>query len=469
MNIHHLSAKQIQQKLQEGSLASDEVKKHLLQRISRFDDELGAFIYQDSSASSNSASLLAGLPISFKDQFHIKDRPCTFGLNQVTDSDVTAPIVEKLIEQGASILGKTSLPPLAMDFQTSNRIRGFCKNPWNNEYTTGGSSGGGAAAVASGLSFVDIGTDLSGSLRIPASFCGVFSLLPSEGALCSEGLLMDPNLSLPHFARPGPIAREPKDLGLLWEALSSDRKAEIPKKIKLAYWQQADDLPLDDNIKDLMTQAIERWSTAGHKTEYAKPRAFDFREAWKTFGYIMGYETSGLMNPFIRWVSLLSGRASRKRSPVFLDNVMAGYRRNTRDYSLALEKREKLIEDCQPFFTQFDAWIMPVTCCRAFKHITPSSEHGPTRDYKTPLNINGLEINYFDALTAFTTPISLIGHPVVTMPIGVDENGLPVGVQLVGKMNGESELLLIAEELSKSISLPAYPMPESPTSIANLT
>lgn len=458
MAIHQLSAAQACERLQQGTETPQHLKQHLLNRITRLDPELGAFIYQDQTPAKQGTSLLAGLPISFKDQFHIKELPCSFGLAQATLSEVTAPVVEKLFQQGASLLGKTSLPPLAMDFQTSNKIRGFCNNPWNQEYTTGGSSGGGASAVASGMSFVDIGTDLAGSLRIPASFCGVYSLLPSEGALTSQGILMKPELSLPHFARPGPIGREPQDLALIWQALKNESKADTGEHLKLAYWQQADELPLDSDISKLMDKALGQWQEAGHQCYHTKPEHFSFTDCWQTYGHIMGFETSGLMNPFIRWLSILSGKNSRKRSPNFLNNVIHGYRRNRNEYARVLKQREFVIQHCQTFFQQFDAWILPVTCCLAFKHMLPSSEQGPNRDYKTPLIVNGLELNYLDALTAYTTPISLIGHPVVTMPIGLDKNGLPVGIQLVGKMNGEAKLLQIAEVLSKHINMPTCPV-----------
>ena len=111
-----------------------------------------------------------------------------------------------------------------------------------------------------------------------------------------------------------------------------------------------------------------------------------------------------------------------------------------------------------PCLKIFDVWVLPVTCNIAFKHIIPSQQHGPTRDYFDPLSINDKEVNYCDSLTAFTSVTGLIGHPVITMPIGLDKNGLPIGLQLVGKMNGEHELLKVASSLSKNINFPNCPM-----------
>lgn len=464
MAIHQLTAVQACESLRQGTKSPQQIKQHLLNRVTQLDPKLGAFLYQDHTQAMATSSPLAGLPISFKDQFHIEGSPCSFGLPRTTTSEFTAPVAEELFRQGASLLGKTSLPPFAMDFQTNNKIRGFCNNPWNQEYTSGGSSGGGATAVASGMSFVDIGTDLAGSLRIPASFCGVYSLLPSEGALTNQGIFVKPELSLPHFARPGPIAREPQDLALIWQALTPETRIDLGEQLNLAIWQQAEDLPLDSDISNLINQATTNWQSAGHQCHQTKPEQLSFANCWRTYGKIMGFETSGLMNPFIRWLSILSGKSSRKRSPHFLANVMQGYRRNKNEYRLALKQREGLIQHCQEFFEQYDAWILPVTCSVAFRHMQPSTEHGPNRDYKTPLMINGQELNYLDALTAYTTPVSLIGHPVITMPIGLDSNGLPVGIQLIGKMNGETKLLQIAEELSKYIEMPTCPALLEPAS-----
>lgn len=464
MAIHQLTAVQACESLRQGTKSPQQIKQHLLNRVTQLDPKLGAFLYQDHTQAMATSSPLAGLPISFKDQFHIEGSPCSFGLPRTTMSEFTAPVAEELFRQGASLLGKTSLPPFAMDFQTNNKIRGFCNNPWNQEYTSGGSSGGGATAVASGMSFVDIGTDLAGSLRIPASFCGVYSLLPSEGALTNQGIFVKPELSLPHFARPGPIAREPQDLALIWQALTPETRIDLGEQLNLAIWQQAEDLPLDSDISNLINQATTSWQSAGHQCHQTKPEQLSFASCWRTYGKIMGFETSGLMNPFIRWLSILSGKSSRKRSPHFLANVMQGYRRNKNEYRLALKQREGLIQHCQEFFEQYDAWILPVTCSVAFRHMQPSTEHGPNRDYKTPLMINGQELNYLDALTAYTTPVSLIGHPVITMPIGLDSNGLPVGIQLIGKMNGETKLLQIAEELSKYIEMPTCPALLEPAS-----
>lgn len=460
--------------LQQGTLNITELKQSLDQRIQHFDSKITAFLshydYRSSGINLQRSSPLAGLPITVKDQFHIRGLSCSFGVvkRKESISTITAPIVQRLIDQGAQIQGKTNLPPFAMDFQTSNKIRGICRNPWHTDYTTGGSSGGGSAAVACGMSLIDIGADLAGSLRIPASYCGVYSLLPSEGTFSSIGMLTDEKAQLKHFARPGPIARSINDLRFIWQAIDPSAEQDNHNLCKaptlnLAYYTQADSLPVDQDILQQLAKAIKQWEGQGHNLQYAKPTTFNFKKCWTIFGHIMGHETSALMPTIIRWLSIFTGKAAALRSPNFLSAILTGYRRNAANYQRALSQREQLIQDFAPFFSRFDAWILPVTCNLAYPHITPDSERGPSRNYKRTIAVktsNGVtqQLNYLDAQTAFTTPISLLGYPVITMPIGLDRNGLPIGVQLIGKPHQENELLAIAEMLSAKIQFPDCPL-----------
>ncbi|MCE2573306.1 amidase [Motilimonas eburnea] len=459
------SATAASQQLKAGDITPQQLKDTLLEGIATDDTKIKSFLFTDNAPSPvRPNSLLGGLPISVKDQYHIADTPCSFGMQEQPISSVTAPVISTLLEQGATLLGKTSLPPFAMDFQTNNKRLGFCNNPWNVDYTSGGSSGGGAAAVAAAMSFADIGSDLAGSLRIPASFCGVYSLLPSEGALSNQGMFVDPDEQIAHFARPGPIVRTAEDLRLLWQGLSGKGKDvtsldtdELARPLRIAFWKALDELPLDLEISQAMDNALTLWQEAGVSLQQDKPENFNFNECWRWYGQIMGYEIAGLLNIFQRWLSILTGGAYSRLSPHFFANVIKGYRRNASHYGDALSNRQRLIAHSEAFFQHYDAWVLPVTCCKVFKHMAPTSEHGPNRTYQQPLIINGLEVNYLDALTAYTTPISLIGHPVVTMPIGVDQHGMPIGIQLVGKMNGEEQLIAVAEKLSQHISMPRCP------------
>jgi len=374
-------------------------------------------------------------------------------------------VVKRLLDEGARVLGKTNLPPFAMDFQCANKLFGTSNNPWNRQYTTGGSSGGGAAAVAAGLSFLDIGTDLSGSLRIPASICGVFSLLPTEGLLSNEGMMADGAAPLDHFARIGPIAKTAEDLYLAWRVMSnqelkggiSKSKVENPKAINISWSNDCEGVPVCQMITKCFEGAVAKWAQNGVGVSRGNPKDFSFKHARRTFGEIMGYETGELLNPVQRILARLFGRSSARRSPEFIANVMLGYRHDKARYSAALEEKCRM-EALVDGFLSDQVWVIPVTAASVFKHVKPSSDYKGVRDYKDPLMVNGHPVNYFDALTAFVTPISLTGHPVVTIPLGLDGNGLPVGAQIIGKKGSESSLIQTAKILVDILSPPDCPM-----------
>lgn len=448
MTIHQHSAVEIVAALRTGAATSKQVQRNQLDRITTCNPEINAVVAQVDEPCDPAIGDLAGLPITVKDQIHVKGFACTFGANahQAFHPTRTAPVIERLQRAGAVVIGKTNLPPFAMDFQCSNALFGTTKNPWDFAYTPGGSSGGGAAAVAAGLSFLDIGTDLSGSLRIPASFCGVFSLLPTEEALPNDGMMPNGAAPLKHFARMGPIARTPEDLGLAWEHMSNPRACDGEKFVMPRIRWSADCAGINvcSAISRCINTACTEWEKAGFDVSHKQVDGFSFGQARRAFGEIMGFETGALMPAPMRLLARLFGRSSARRSPEFLANVMLGYRHNVRCYEAALKEKRRLSAVLDAFLGEDGVWLLPVTAVSAFKHMNPTSDRNGVRDYADPLFINGEPVNYFDAMTSFVTPISLTGHPVVTIPLGLDENGLPVGAQLVGKKGSERHLIQIA-------------------------
>ncbi|WP_122075534.1 amidase [Pseudophaeobacter sp. EL27] len=462
MSLHQLSATQIVKGLKSGELTAHQVTQSQLDRINRLNPEINAIVATNEKPDNDMFGSLAGLPITLKDQIHLKGMTCTFGSEQHKDfrPTRTAPVVERLLSAGAHVIGRTNLPPFAMDFQCSNPLFGTTNNPWNIDYTTGGSSGGGAAAVAAGLSFLDIGTDLSGSLRIPASFCGVFSLLPTENALPNDGMMANGAAPLRHFARMGPIARTPEDLDLAW-AHMSEPTGEAEKEFVMpdAFWSvDSAGIEVCDGIRQCFENAAKEWRKSGFQVSQGQPKHFDFSRARRAFGEIMGFETGELIPASVRFLARLFGRSSARRSPAFIANVMLGYRHNQKRYDDALAEKAVLSEAVDAFLGENGIWLLPVTAVSAFKHMAPTSDRSGIRDYANPLFINGQPVNYFDAMTSFVTPISLTGHPVVTLPLGQDKNGLPIGAQLIGKKGQERHLIQTAKFLYDVLKKADCPM-----------
>jgi amidase len=452
-NLVHLSASELIRHLASGTIAPSEVIGQLKAHIDITNPVINAFDSTKLETKISAAGVLHGLPITVKDQIAVAGHPRNYGLNKAFPDTCrsTASAVQRLVDEGAIVVGKTSMPPYAIDFQTSNARIGTTNNPWNIAYTAGGSSGGGAAAVATGMSYLDIGADLSGSLRIPAAFCGVTSLLPSQGALATDGLLLTES-QLDHFVRIGPIARTVEDLMLAWGIMSgTQHSAPSAQVTRLAVWRGDGTTLVDPEIGHAFDATAELLAGNGAnivRTSFSSLLSHEVRHA---FGEIMGYETGALLPTAARLLMRTFGAASARRSPAFLAAVHKGYKRDRKAYAAVLEVRQRIQERNDKDTHQFDALLLPVCSLQPFRHRTPDSERNGIRDYVAHFEVGGKSIGYWDALTAFATPVSLIGNPVVTIPIGLDSNGLPVGAQLVGKRGCEWRLLQIAATVSQRL------------------
>lgn len=416
--------------------------------------DINAFEFLAEPDNHEVAGPLRGLPITVKDQISVADMPLNHGLDRFSKRPAanTAPVVQRLLDAGARVWGKTTLPPYAMDFQTFNRRTGTTRNPWDPDRTPGGSSGGGAAAVATGMSYLDIGSDLSGSLRIPAGYCGVYSLMPTDGNVDTEGLLPK-GAVLANFARPGPIARAVDDLELAW-SLMSDASVPATEKASysIGYWDPAGGIvPVETEVAAIFDSVEVQLNGPGLSVSRSDLSELFHLEVYRCFGEIMGHETSALMPSPIRRLQRFWGKAAAKRSPNFLQHVHTGYRRNTKLYHRALETRLALRRAFDASWSAHDALLLPVCGVQPFTHRTPLSDRGGVRDYAVSFDLGRTTVGYFDALTAFTVPVSVMGNPAVTLPLGLDSNGLPVGGQLVGRRGAEMELLQVARRLAAAL------------------
>lgn len=434
--------------------ANQHLYAQLLARRQEIEKDIGAFCPQ-SDLPAPKPGPLAGLPITVKDQFHLADTRVGFGFGQLSKnaSRNDAPALKALRKNGAHFIARTNMPPLALDFQAVDGAGHRTSNPYNLTRTAGGSSGGGAAAVATGMSLIDIGADLSGSLRIPASFCGVMSLLPSEGQFSNQGMFLDERATLAHFARSGLLGRTADDLWVAFRVMQGDvgvpEKLSAPKRMKLGWLPKGDAHPLEGGVRAVFDQ----WQSAALRKGvqfadvdmdfYAAPLRHDF-------AFLMGYETGGLMPWAARLAARIFGRDAAKRSPDFLAQVHKGYGRSKNAYDAALQRRDSYIAAALAAFGELDAIVTPVTPMAAFEHVEPIHDQNGIRDYDHLFCVGHHSLSYFDGLTYYTGAISLLGFPVVTLPLGLTSQGLPVGAQLVGRPNEEAALLAVAAQLFNS-------------------
>jgi amidase len=375
---------------------------------------------------------LHGVPFTLKDAHSTAGMPTTVGFPPLAghvpaeDSTVTA----RLKQAGGVLMGKTNVPTMLGDFQTDNPIFGRTNNPWNLERTPGGSSGGAAAALASGMTPFEIGTDLASSIRLPAHFCGLFGLKPTERRVSLAGLIPNPH-GIPRSVRAmsciGPMARTVKDLALLFRVIAGPdiRDTEVQpvpvddvptpslNRLRIAFAQTFPGFPVAADVRDSINELARQLDRSGAVVEEAKLPELDFHQELAGAGQLIGMMIGAFQQ-------------EQREQPTTLQQ-----------YLEALHRRDQSIIAWEQFFQAWDALICPVSMITAFPHCEPGA----------PLRVDGQDVNYW-MVSAHGTLFNYTGHPAVVLPFKLDRDGLPIGVQLVGKRWNESGLLAIAKALS---------------------
>lgn len=454
-----------------------------LSRIHRYNAQLNAVVTCDPFAVRAAAAdmdqrlaageepgPLFGVPITVKDSFATAGMRTTSShpplKDYVPQHDATA--VARLRQAGALILGKTNLPELAGDPQCWSPVFGRANNPWDLDCTPGGSTGGGAAATAAGLSALDLGSDSGGSIRLPAHFCGVYGLKPSENRVPCTGHIPDlpdrPRL-IRHACCFGPLARSIEDLRLVLALLAGPDgiDCEVPpvppaalpprkplQQLRIAVWDDFG-VPLASDVRRVLQETGAALRDAGCEITRARPAGFDPLLALQAYGTLLGNEAGqGVSWPARMLLPLMRPLLHRH------DHIGRAFARglhfDARDLSWALQQRDELLRCLEPFLQQYDAWLVPVSATAAFEHVPVHPSRPPPL-----LSVDGEPVPYFTATIALTAIFSLLGVPVVSLPAGRSSAGLPIGVQLVGRKWRDEALLDVAATLDEV--LPGFAAP----------
>ncbi len=473
-----LPAHELARQIRDRELSAVEAVRMYQDRIEAFNPALNAVVTLQSDAALARAEQadraltrgvvwgrFHGVPVTIKDCFETAGLRTTCGFKQMADHvpAADATVVSRLSHAGAIILGKTNVPPLAADYQTDNPIFGRSNNPWNTECTPGGSSGGSAAAVAAGLSALDIGSDLGGSIRVPAHYCGVYGLKPTEHRVSSVGHLPDADLpglsgvraSLRHQGVYGPIARSIQDLRLALQVIegpdplspavppvSSIEHGEVrPRHLRIAWCDQLGGITVSGETSTMLTSLASRLDRAGFEVHRTAPQGWDLEEIWRTWGEIAGAEIGVACPVVVRALLRFDIWRSSDRSWM-RHGLLRGLRLDLRRYMAALARRDRLIAALESFLGEWDCWLCPVTAGPAFSH----------RKSGTAIEIDGRPIDYFNAAAAYTTPFNLTGNPVLVLPVGQSAAGLPIGVQVVVRRWADERLLAIGELIDSFVA-----------------
>ena len=392
-------------------------------------------------------SLLVGLPVPIKDLTEVSGVKTTFGSsiykdNISTNSDL---MVTHLEHAGGIVYAKTNTPEFGTGGNTYNKVFGETYNPWNLNMSVAGSSGGAAAALATGTAWLAQGSDMGGSLRNPASFCGVVGLRPSVGRVATtrSGQIVD-SLSVA-----GPMARNIEDLALMLDAmcghehgdpfsldaptdsfLTAARSPVLPDTV--AYSVDLGITPVDPQVKRVFLSAIEELQHAGIKTVQTSP---DFSDLHEIFHILRAQSYASSFAPLL-------DKYSDELNPHVIWNIEEGLKLSVMDVAWAEQNRVELISRVQQFFKQYPILLTPATVVPPY----PASN-------ATVTECDGVEFeNYYQWLSiayAFTTALC----PALSMPCGFTDNGLPVGIQLACKTHGESSLISTAAYFENIFSI----------------
>ncbi len=465
-----LSVSQAAQALQAGQLNSIELVNGILERIDKENPSLNAVVTLDAEGArkqaraadearqaGRAAGPLHGIPMTIKDSFETAGMRTVSGFPPFATRIPTAdaPPVARLRDAGAIILGKTNLPTLANGIQSNNPVFGRTNNPWDLTRTPGGSSGGAAAAISARLSFLELGSDIGGSIRIPAHFCGVYGLKCTGGRVSGNGHLASPKrLAIPkgwealtQLASIGPLARSISDLRLAFPIIAEPGTPgleQAPVKpmsaLRIAWTHDFGSAPLDSESTRLIQALAERLKQAGCQVECQPSAGFDYEEAWFTAGACLGAINTLFQPQVTRYVRKLIGPVfSHLGRPHALQRgLYSGMALRPQTIADVLKRRETLIERCEAFLTDWDAWICPVFPTPAFTHRKPSA----------PIDVDGKPLAQLSANLLHSIIFNVTGNPVVSIPIGLTSQGLPVGVQIVGRKWREMALLSAAEHIA---------------------
>jgi amidase len=484
-NILFMSATEIADQIRNKEVTSHEVVSAYLQQIEAQNSIYNAVVLIDKENALCQAKLadkaienghhmgkLHGVPITIKDNYLTQGVTTTSGYEPLRNYIPTkdAELVKLLKSEGAIIIGKTNLSVLAMDMQTDNAIFGKTNNAWDVNRTSGGSSGGCAVSLATGMTSLSFGNDLAGSIRLPSAYCGVFGFKPTFGVVSINGIQADPKEpvnGVKSLAVSGPLARSIEDLQLAMDIIAqttnTDQKV-IPinrcsdtfdiKHLKIAWADELGGVPVQNEIKQAIQDYVSKLENSGASVVKITP-PIDFNLAWKTWGSIVGMQGGYHTSNFAKWIGLPFTKGVLKDVPMHQNIVKPT---SVKKYMEALNIQDSLITQMENFLDSFDAFICPVSVVNAFPHHKPTKKYGNFNIYNNQIEVNKESIHYYMATQAYTIPFTLTENPVLTLPISLSKDSLPIGVQVIGKRYSDFKLLKIGMVLNAYSEKFKYPL-----------
>lgn len=462
MDPSFLSATTLATLIRNREIGCLELLDHFIDRVQRLDGPINAVVVRDFDrartrargldSSMDRSGPLFGVPITVKESFDIAGLPTTRGHASLKDmpARVTGLAVRRLEAAGAVVFGKTNVPVNLADWQSFNPVYGTTSNPWNLATTPGGSSGGSAAAIAAGFSGLELGTDIGGSIRVPAHYCGVYGHKPTWGLCANYGDPATSAASPTDIAALGPIARSAADLERALELLAQPDPDEtgltvtLPRPragalrdLRVAVWSHQPGQATDAETGEALERLAAFLERQGAHVDRAARPAFDPLEAYHLYLRLLDAGWSGRDSEEV----LAMKRHARDTIPPEVQTADAIICRAVdMPHRLWLglnERRHRFRRAWSAFFRDFDVLLCPVVSSPAFPH----QQAGET--WERTFTVDGQAMAYNDML--FWPGLTGAFHlPATVAPLGRTSAGLPIGVQIAGPVHGDLTTIRVA-------------------------
>lgn len=463
-DFHQLSARELSAGLSSGRWRSEELTRHFLGRIAERNPSLHAVHTLNPHAIEQARAIdarraqgealgpLAGLPMTLKDAFGSQKLRTTYGLAPLAFNRARrdSHLVAALGRAELVLMGRSAVPTASFDWNCRNQLFAECVNPHDAERTPGGSSGGAAAALATGLTPLEVGSDVAGSIRYPAHCCGVYGLRTSDGWIPFGDVGPDPSRGFRNLAVAGPMAARLGDLSLLLDLFATefpDSRLQAPepidksnqKPLRLAYSFELLGLTPDNKSRELMETWLDRLSAGGPVILTKARPPVDYAALQADWARIVGYELQHNL-PVTGLISqkMIDELILKRLGPGWMrPALLAGMRLSKSDYLQALASCRSAQHAADKFFKDFDAWMLPVSPSAAVRRA----------DSGSVLETHLGRMPYADYLSGYLCATTMLGTPALALPVGRNGDNLPIGVQVHGPRFSDRVLLARFERL----------------------
>lgn len=455
-----LTATEMVTLLRKGEIAASEALDASLTRIAQVEPAVNAMptlcpdraraalkdLGKRKRANGQHVAWLAGLPIGIKDLSPVKGVRTTWGTKGFADyiPEESDPLVEMLEARGGIVVGKTNTPEMGAGGNTFNSVFGMTRNPWDTRKNAGGSSGGAAASLATGEVWLSHGSDLAGSLRTPAAYCGVVGFRPSPGragggpqviAFHTEGVqgpmarnIMDTALFLDAMAGFDP--RMPITLEAPAEAFQNAVRKAKPK-VRIAFSPTLDGFAeVEPEIEQILRQALRQVERAGGTVEEACPELPDLYSSYITLRAMAWAALPGSLPPEMQ----------KHYKKTLRENIALGFKLKPEQIYKAFHAKAALYFKMQEFLGTYDVLACPVV---GLEPMRVEEEY--------PRTVNGKPVKDYIDWLRFSFLATTTGLPALSMPVGFTKSGMPVGLQLIGPPRGEAKLLAVARAVEIAV------------------